>query len=88
MVANGLEAVEALASLPYDQVFIDCQMPELHGYEATAAIRKQEAEPGTHMVIVAITANAMLGDRQKCLEAGMYDYLAKPIHPEALRAIL
>ena len=60
----------------------------LNGYEATAAIRKQEAETGTHMVIVAITANAMPGDRQECLEAGMDDYLSKPIHPKALRTIL
>jgi two-component system sensor histidine kinase/response regulator len=88
VVANGLEAVKALASLPYDLVFMDCQMPEMNGYEATAAIRKQETQTGTHITIVAITANAMQGDRQKCLEAGMDDYLSKPIHLEKLRAIL
>ena len=77
-----------MASLPYDLVFMDCQMPEMNGYEATAAIRKQETQTGTHITIVAITANAMQGDRQKCLEAGMEEYLSKPIHLEKLRAIL
>ena len=88
VVANGLEVVKALDSLPYDLVFMDCQMPEMNGYEATAAIRKQEEKTGFHRTIVAITANAIHGDRQKCLEAGTDDYLSKPIQPEKLRAIL
>jgi PAS domain S-box-containing protein len=88
-VANGLEAIKALEAIPYDLVLMDCQMPELDGYEATARIRSEESAVLNHAVpIIAMTANAMQGDKQKCLDAGMNDYIAKPISSEALAKAL
>lgn len=89
IVCNGKEAVKALETVPYALVFMDCHMPEMDGYEATAVIRG----PGSTAInpqvpIVALTADAMEGDRQKALEAGMNDYLAKPVMPEDLERIL
>jgi signal transduction histidine kinase/CheY-like chemotaxis protein len=82
--ANGAEAVKATDSGEYDVVLMDCQMPVMDGYAATRTIRKRDAATGRHQLILAVTANALAGDRQRCLEAGMDDYLAKPIKPQAL----
>ena len=87
VVENGQEAVAAHGRAPYPLIFMDCQMPEMDGFEATAMIRKMEGSSG-HTPIVAMTANAMKGDREKCLAAGMDDYVAKPIRPKDLQTIL
>jgi signal transduction histidine kinase/DNA-binding response OmpR family regulator len=118
-VGSGTEALRALEQIPYDLILMDCQMPEMDGYEATRAIRKAEREKlevnskelgirsqdldlntsdashsslltshGSHVPVIALTANAMQGDRDKCLQAGMDDYLSKPIRPEELARVL
>ncbi len=79
-VANGLEAIKALESSPYDLVLMDCQMPKMDGYEATRIIRNPESAVRNHDIpIIAITAAAMQGDRERCIQAGMNDYIAKPV---------
>jgi len=90
LAANGREALELLANLEYDIVLMDCQMPELDGFEATRALRKRELEDdsGEHLTVIAMTANAMQGDRERCLAAGMDDYIAKPVVDSALAAML
>jgi two-component system sensor histidine kinase/response regulator len=85
---NGREALEALAADAFDLILMDVQMPEMDGFEATAAIRKNEAGSGKRMPIVALTAHAMKGDRERCLANGMDEYLAKPIRPEELDELL
>ncbi|MBW2455835.1 MAG: response regulator [Deltaproteobacteria bacterium] len=89
VVGNGQEAVEALTSRPYDLVLMDVQMPEMDGLQATAMIRDPNSAVLNHDIpVVALTADAMQGDRERCLEAGMDDYLTKPIVPKALAATL
>ena len=87
VVANGSEAVDAVEHVPYAAVLMDCQMPEMNGYEATEEIRRQEP-PGHHIPIVALTASAIKGDEDKCLAAGMDAYVTKPVTVKALGAVL
>lgn len=88
-VENGQDALEAVKGTTFDLVFMDCQMPVMDGFKAASQIRKFEAEKGFRRTpIVALTANALAGDRDQCIEAGMDDYLSKPVRPENLDAVL
>ncbi len=81
---DGIEALEKMAAESFDIVLMDCQMPRMSGFEATEAIRTRERGTGKHVPIIAMTANALEGDKEKCLEAGMDGYIAKPIDTQAL----
>ncbi|WP_051327321.1 PAS domain S-box protein [Desulfatibacillum aliphaticivorans] len=88
-VSNGLEAISALENQPYDLVLMDCQMPELDGYEATKRIRSAESRVLNQGIpIIAMTAHAMAGDREKCIACGMDDYISKPVEPAALNQLV
>jgi signal transduction histidine kinase/DNA-binding response OmpR family regulator len=87
VAANGVEAVKVLGELRYDAVLMDCHMPEMDGFEATRAIRRNEPE-GRHTPVIAMTASALSGDRERCLSAGMDDYISKPIKLHVVAAVL
>jgi signal transduction histidine kinase/CheY-like chemotaxis protein len=87
VVATGIEALDALVGVSYDLVLMDCQMPEMDGFEATRRIRERE-RGSRRMPVVAMTANAMVGDRERCLEAGMDDHIPKPVRVDALHRTL
>ena len=88
-VANGQEAVDAIMSGKFDIVFMDCQMPVMDGFRAAILIREFESQRSIRRTpIVALTANALKGDRDRCIEVGMDDYLSKPVRPESLNAVL
>jgi signal transduction histidine kinase/DNA-binding response OmpR family regulator len=88
VATNGREALDALENESYDLIFMDVQMPEIDGIEATVAIREREKANGNHQPIIALTAHAMKGDEERCLNAGMDGYLSKPIRPQELDEIL
>ncbi|MBZ5592796.1 MAG: response regulator [Acidobacteriia bacterium] len=88
IVTNGKEALEAVKQRPFDLVLMDVQMPEMGGFEATRAIRAREKHTGGHLPIVAMTAHAMKGDRERCLEAGMDAYISKPVQAEELAQVI
>jgi len=88
-VGNGKEAVKALETDAYDLVLMDVQMPEMDGYEATEVIRDPQSKVRNHDVpIIALTAHAMKGDRERCIEAGMDDYISKPIRAQNLAVVI
>jgi CheY-like chemotaxis protein len=88
VVGNGRQVLAALDKQPFDLVLMDVQMPEMDGFEATAAIREREGTSGRHVPIVALTAHAQKEDAERCLAAGMDAYLAKPLQPRKLAAAL
>lgn len=86
ITSNGREAVEAVSNQKFDLILMDCHMPVMDGFEATVAIREIEARSNTYSPIIAVTALAMSGDRERCIAAGMDDYLSKPIDIDLLKA--
>ncbi|MEI7684558.1 MAG: response regulator, partial [Planctomycetota bacterium] len=88
VVANGRLTVETVARESFDAILMDVQMPEMNGFDATAEIRRCEASNGEHIPIIAMTAHAMKGDRERCLEVGMDDYLSKPVQTSELQRVL
>lgn len=87
VAGSGVEAIDALknASTPYKLILMDCQIPTMDGYVTTDAIRKGAVDSYADIVIIAMTANAMKGDRERCLDAGMNDYIPKPVDPDLLK---
>ncbi len=85
VVSDGQEAVEAQMAHPYDLILMDCQMPSMDGFEASRQIRSLKSK---QPAIIAVTANALVGERERCLEAGMDDYLSKPFQAEELVAVV
>ncbi len=88
VAGNGLEALEALERHEFDLVLADCQMPEMDGYQFTRELRQREARTGAHLPVIAMTANTLKGDRERCLEAGMDDYISKPLDVARLYSLI
>ena len=88
LAENGKQALTALARDGFDAVFMDVQMPEMDGFEATRTIRQQETLSGAHIPIIAMTAQALEGDRERCLLAGMDEYVCKPINLDEIARVL
>jgi CheY-like chemotaxis protein len=88
LARNGWEALALLEQRPFDIVLMDVMMPEMDGFEATRRIREKEKESGAHLAIIALTAHAMRGDREHCLNAGMDGYVSKPINLEELFSVI
>ncbi len=88
VVDNGIEAVNAIKKQHYDLIFLDCQMPEIDGYEACQIIKQIQLRRGVNVPVIAMTANAMTGSREQCLAAGMDDYICKPIDPTHLEKMV
>jgi len=88
VAANGREAMNLIERERFDIVLMDVQMPEMDGFEATAALRERERGSGEHLPVIALTAHAMRGYEERCLEAGMDGYLAKPLKPESLFSVI
>ncbi|HEY9793375.1 MAG TPA: response regulator [Candidatus Obscuribacterales bacterium] len=88
LVSNGEEALDAYSKDNFDLILMDCRMPIMDGYEATSAIRRAEEVTGDHVPIIGVTAYAFEGDREKCLQAGMDDYVTKPLTLEAFKGML
>jgi signal transduction histidine kinase/CheY-like chemotaxis protein len=88
VVNDGREALQALSMQRYDAVLMDCQMPDVDGYEATAQLRRRERSGTYHTPVIAMTAHAMVGDRERCLDAGMDDYVSKPVRSQVLAEVL
>jgi len=84
VAGNGVQVLETLERQSFDLILMDAQMPQMDGFETTAAIRRMEEASGAHLPIIAMTAHAMVGDRQRCLEAGMDGYISKPVHPHEM----
>ncbi len=87
-MADGALAVDAAERTAFDVILMDVQMPEMSGFDATAAIRAREQATGAHVPIIAMTAHVMHGDRERCLAAGMDGYVTKPLMPDSLRKAL
>jgi CheY-like chemotaxis protein len=85
---NGAEALDALSRETFDLILMDIQMPVMNGYDATRALRERERQSGGHIPVIALTAHAMNGDRELCVEAGMDDYLSKPIQTHEMDEVL
>jgi two-component system CheB/CheR fusion protein len=88
LAANGRRVLELVEQRDFDLILMDIQMPDMDGLQATAEIRRREVQTGKHIPIVAMTAHAMAGDRERCMDAGMDGYIAKPIHPGELMALI
>ncbi len=88
VVANGLECIALYKQIPFDIIFMDIQMPDMDGYEATGIIRKLSDKEKATVPIIAMTAHALNGDKEKCLGAGMDGYIAKPVKPKDFRKAL